>query len=539
MLKCWSKHSLRAALRHTVVPRWRLLLCLMVLLYLLHVTLELRTWLSDTPQQFVKLEPSSLTAVPESTATVQSAFGPPPTLFETSVPVDSCVAASERKRYLYKLASAPDLSTLESWSSQFNSLPPLNHQKFALEEGFIPIVILVHERALYLKQAIELYRSVVNISKTMLIISHDGIYPEVLDLVLSIDYCQVKQLVFPYHIRWMENVGALARIGYQVWFANAGALKLHWTWALTQAWYNVLYSSNATYQVDEVAYMEDDFFVTKDFYVALKAMKKLKSKVCTCDRCFASTVGYHGFQPKHHRNSSSSTVFRCNSNSYTGISFSRREWTHLRSLYDQYCTLRNNHWDDGWHRLMNGRHPLLPPTVLSVKAPRAIHVGRCEGLHFSSRKCDVQKIVEKFESTFQPSRDDASSDFEFKEPPHWNKSQAKCASKFRRKRQVGYSDSKIWPPNYLKTCYHLSHPSFQHVTWGAMIGGDGIMHVLRVVMSAKREGLLQSSARSLLPMLCLAVSVACVLAILWSCRVRAWYTRVKSHVLHKFTNSNS
>ena len=198
MLKCWSKHSLRAALRHTVVPRWRLLLCLMVLLYLLHVTLELRTWLCGTPQQFVKLEPSSLTAVPESTATVQSAFGPPPTLFETSVPVDSCVAASERKRYLYKLASAPDLSTLESWSSQFNSLPPLNHQKFALEEGFIPIVILVHERALYLKQAIELYRSVVNISKTMLIISHDGIYPGNTCFSIVVNFLVICSLCCPH-----------------------------------------------------------------------------------------------------------------------------------------------------------------------------------------------------------------------------------------------------------------------------------------------------------------------------------------------------
>ena len=26
---------------------------------------------------------------------------------------------------------------------------------------------------------------------------------------------------------------------------------------------------------------------------------------------------------------------------------------------------------------------------------------------------------------------------------------------------------RYWPPNYVKMCYHLSHPDFRHVTWGA------------------------------------------------------------------------
>lgn len=61
--------------------------------------------------------------------------------------------------------------------------------------------------------------------------------------------------------------------------------------ALTQAWYNIESSS----VIDEVAYMEDDFFVTPDFYLALKAMVKLRDKVCTIDTCFTSVVGAHLF----------------------------------------------------------------------------------------------------------------------------------------------------------------------------------------------------------------------------------------------------
>ena len=82
-----------------------------------------------------------------------------------------------RKQYLKQLRRAPNLVTLETWAYQFNQFPPLNHHKFQTEPDFIPIVLLVHQRTSYLKHVIEQYRNVVNISKTMLIISHDGVDP--------------------------------------------------------------------------------------------------------------------------------------------------------------------------------------------------------------------------------------------------------------------------------------------------------------------------------------------------------------------------
>lgn len=208
-------------------------------------------------------------------------------------------AVTHRRAYLRRLVTAPDLYTLETWATQFNTLPPLNHRKFTLEENFIPIVLLVHDRTDYLQEVLNQYRSVVDISKTILVISHDGIYPEVLDLVLSIDFCQVKQLIFPYSVKWMQQLRAEMQIGYQLWLSNPGMLKLHWTWALTQAWYNVAYvprDKEKPVQVQEVCYMEDDFFVAPDFYLALKEMKGLKRRVCSLDTCFASVVGVHAFK---------------------------------------------------------------------------------------------------------------------------------------------------------------------------------------------------------------------------------------------------
>lgn len=86
-------------------------------------------------------------------------------------------AVTHRRAYLRRLVTAPDLYTLETWATQFNTLPPLNHRKFTLEENFIPIVLLVHDRTDYLQEVLNQYRSVVDISKTILVISHDGIYP--------------------------------------------------------------------------------------------------------------------------------------------------------------------------------------------------------------------------------------------------------------------------------------------------------------------------------------------------------------------------
>lgn len=378
-----------------------------------------------------------------------------------------------RRKMLKQMERAANLETLELLAYRFNQLPPLNAKKFTLEEGHIPIVMLVHSRVLYFQHTVEQYRQVKNINKTVMVISHDGIFPEVLDLVLGIDFCQVKQLVFPYHLKWMKKLGVLPLVGYQVWLPNPGMLKLHWTWALTQAWYNIESSS----VIDEVAYMEDDFFVTPDFYLALKAMVKLRDKVCTIDTCFTSVVGAHlfylGANYKPSISRLTQTKFFCPKNSYTGISFSRERWESLRALYHQYCLLSNNHWDDGLHALMSGPKAQVPNLVLSTSFPRAIHAGRCGGVHFrrTGEQCNVTEDVRVFTRDYvSPVVQQLSRGMDmpqFEAPIHFDDMVLSCRKNVTGRRCYGCSSRRYWPPNYVKMCYHLSHPDFRHVTWGA------------------------------------------------------------------------
>ena len=93
---------------------------------------------------------------------------------------------------------------LEKWAAEFNALPPLNHKRFRLSEDFIPIVMLVHQRTLYLRHVIEQYRRVIGINQTMLIISHDGIFPGMCSSshsnFASFPLCPDRETILPEHI---------------------------------------------------------------------------------------------------------------------------------------------------------------------------------------------------------------------------------------------------------------------------------------------------------------------------------------------------
>ena len=80
-----------------------------------------------------------------------------------------------------------------------------NEANFTLEKDFIPIVIRVYNKHEYFGWALENYRKVKGIDKTMMIISHDGIFPEMFKLVQAIDFCQVKQIIHPYSGHFLMN----------------------------------------------------------------------------------------------------------------------------------------------------------------------------------------------------------------------------------------------------------------------------------------------------------------------------------------------
>lgn len=89
---------------------------------------------------------------------------------------------------------------------KFNELSEIkNRDKFQLEPNFIPIVIRGFSRAKELETVVEYLKKVESIEKTMLIFSIDGFTADLFDVINTIDFCQVKQMIHPYSSSLLEG----------------------------------------------------------------------------------------------------------------------------------------------------------------------------------------------------------------------------------------------------------------------------------------------------------------------------------------------
>lgn len=78
----------------------------------------------------------------------------------------------------------------------------LNDERYEqLQNESIVIVIQVHKRIIYLRHLIESLSKARDISKTLLIFSHDVYDEEINVLVQSIDFCRVMQIFYPFSIQ--------------------------------------------------------------------------------------------------------------------------------------------------------------------------------------------------------------------------------------------------------------------------------------------------------------------------------------------------
>lgn len=74
-----------------------------------------------------------------------------------------------------------------------------------LQNDSIVIVVQVHKRITYLRHLIVSLAQAKDISKTLLIFSHDFYDEEINDLVQSIDFCKVMQIFYPFSIQTHPN----------------------------------------------------------------------------------------------------------------------------------------------------------------------------------------------------------------------------------------------------------------------------------------------------------------------------------------------
>ncbi|KAM0929760.1 hypothetical protein ACQ4PT_001383 [Festuca glaucescens] len=93
----------------------------------------------------------------------------------------------------------PRQSALSLSLAQRNALPPRNADRFpSLPDGHLKIVLYVHNRPRYLRLVVDSLSRVDGIDEALLIVSHDGYFPEMDEIVKGITFCQVKQIFAPY-----------------------------------------------------------------------------------------------------------------------------------------------------------------------------------------------------------------------------------------------------------------------------------------------------------------------------------------------------
>eukprot|EP01113_Clastostelium_recurvatum_P037410 TRINITY_DN5465_c0_g1_i3.p1 TRINITY_DN5465_c0_g1~~TRINITY_DN5465_c0_g1_i3.p1 ORF type:complete len:418 (+),score=82.46 TRINITY_DN5465_c0_g1_i3:45-1298(+) len=218
-----------------------------------------------------------------------------------------------------------------------------NKDKFQLAPDFMPIVIRVYNKHEYFRYVLENYKKSTNINQTMIVVSHDGLFPEMFKLVESIDFCQVKQLIHPYsgHILTNRFPGPDAIMpegndqynNHRPW--PHVALKHHFWWHMNYVWDDMFKGHNG-----DMIFMEEDHVPTWDFYLTAKALAKIRDKDCG-DKCWNAKLHQHGHSGGHDVHSAYINYDTGN----VGLIIDRPRWEMLRRAGHEFCVFDDYNWD--------------------------------------------------------------------------------------------------------------------------------------------------------------------------------------------------
>ena len=190
----------------------------------------------------------------------------------------------------------------------------------------IIIVVQVHKRITYLRHLIVSLAQARDISKTLLIFSHDFYDEEINELVQSIDFCKVMQIFYPFSIQMHPNefpgtdpkdckrdmkkdqalVANCQNARYPDLYghyreASFSQTKHHWWWKANR----VFDQLEATrYHTGLVLFLEEDHYVAEDFLYLLKMMQRKAFELCA--KCnimslgtYLKTFNYYTYNNNH------------------------------------------------------------------------------------------------------------------------------------------------------------------------------------------------------------------------------------------------
>ncbi|MCO5607309.1 hypothetical protein L7F22_061502 [Adiantum nelumboides] len=274
-----------------------------------------------------------------------------------------------------------------------NALPPRNLDLFPnLLVDHLVIVLYVHNRPAYLKVAVQGLSRVIGISEALLIISHDGFFPEMNAIVEGIRFCQVKQIfapfsphIFPHAFPGVSSNDCVKKDdqnckGDPDQYGNYRAphivsLKHHWWWMMNTVWDGLPETRNYH---DHILFIEEDHFLFPNALLNIRTLSALKA--CACPACYMANLAPADVNFKGER----TEILVADKIGNMGYAFNRTIWKKIHMYAEQFCNFDDYNWDiTMWVAV----YPEWGSATYSLRGPRqsALHFGKC-GLHQGKRE---------------------------------------------------------------------------------------------------------------------------------------------------------
>ncbi|KAH1081676.1 hypothetical protein J1N35_021437 [Gossypium stocksii] len=272
-----------------------------------------------------------------------------------------------------------------------NQMPPRNRDLYPkLAKDHITIVLYVHNRPQYLQVVVKSLSKVVGISETLLIVSHDGYFEEMIKIVEGIKFCQVKQIFAPYspHVfpdsfpgvssndcKEKDDAGKKHCVGSPDQYGNHRSprivsLKHHWWWMMNTVWDGLKETRGHN---GHILFIEEDHFIYPNAYRNLQLLVSLKP--IKCPDCYAANLAPCDVNLRGEGWDSLIAERMGN----VGYAFNRTVWRKIHRKAKEFCFFDDYNWDiTMWATV----YPSFGSPVYTLRGPRtsAVHFGKC-GLH--------------------------------------------------------------------------------------------------------------------------------------------------------------
>uniref|UniRef100_A0A8W7MUI3 Alpha-1,6-mannosyl-glycoprotein 2-beta-N-acetylglucosaminyltransferase n=1 Tax=Anopheles arabiensis TaxID=7173 RepID=A0A8W7MUI3_ANOAR len=221
-----------------------------------------------------------------------------------------------------------NISDIMRMINRYNDLQTvLNEDIYGpLQNDSVIIVVQVHKRITYLRHLIVSLAQARDISRTLLVFSHDYYDDDINDLVQSIDFCKVIQIFYPFSIqthptefpgadpgdcpRDIKKEQALLRKCNNALHpdlyghyreAKFTQTKHHWWWKANRVFDQLEVTK---YHTGMMVFLEEDHYVAEDFLYILELMFRKSQDLCP--KCnilslgtYLKTFNYYTYNKKH------------------------------------------------------------------------------------------------------------------------------------------------------------------------------------------------------------------------------------------------